>query len=72
MRNNQQDWTLADLKRLTNHFEIQLRQGKGSHIYLTFPNNSTLSVPVKRPIKAIYIIQFLELLDALQNEQEQI
>ena len=72
MRNNQQDWTLADLERIANHFEIQLRSGKGSHVYFTFPNNLSLSVPAKRPIKAIYIIQFLELLDALQNEQEQI
>jgi hypothetical protein len=69
MKNNQQDWTIADLERLCNHFGVEVRAGKGSHVYLTFPSKATLSIPAKRPIKAVYIISFLALLET-QSEQE--
>lgn len=63
MRNNPSDWTIPDLERLAKHYEVQIRQGKGSHVYFSFPNGISLSVPAKRPIKAIYIVTFLNALN---------
>jgi hypothetical protein len=54
MRNNPSDWVLSDLERIASHFNIIVRQGKGSHVYFSFLHGATLSVPAKRPIKAIY------------------
>ena len=63
MQNSQNDWTISDLERLAEHFQIQVRQAKGSHVYFTFPSGITLSIPAKRPIKAIYIKTFLNALE---------
>jgi hypothetical protein len=63
MKNNEQDWTIADLERLCNHFGVEVLTGKSSHIYLTFPSKATPNIPAKRPIKAVYITSFLSLLE---------
>ena len=63
MQNNHNDWTISDLERLAEHYQIQVRQAKGSHVYFTFPSGVTLSIPAKRPIKAIYILTFLNALE---------
>jgi hypothetical protein len=63
MQNNPSDWLISDLERLADHYQVQIRQGKGSHMYFTFSNGISLSVPAKRPIKAIYIITFLSALN---------
>lgn len=55
MRDNSSDWVMSDLARVAAHFDVDVRQGKGSHVYFTFANGSTLSVPAKRPIKAFYV-----------------
>jgi hypothetical protein len=69
MQNNPQDWTLQDLERLCVHFGVLIRTGKGSHVYLTFPSKATLSIPAKRPIKAVYVVQFLALLEPTNDPQ---
>jgi hypothetical protein len=73
MRNNPSDWTISDLERLANHYQIEIRQGKGSHVYFSFATGISLSVPAKRPIKAIYIITFLSALAlALESPKEEL
>ncbi len=67
MQNNPNDWTISDLERIAEHYQIQIRQAKGSHVYFTFPTGVTLSVPAKRPIKAIYIKTFLGLLELQES-----
>jgi hypothetical protein len=70
MKNHQQDWTIADVLRICNHFGVHVRDGKGSHVYLTFANKASLSLPAKRPIKPVYIIQFLDLLESSEGENQ--
>lgn len=71
MQNNPSDWLISDLERLADHYQIQIRQGKGSHVYFSFPNGISLSVPAKRPIKAIYVATFLNALDLpLESSKE--
>jgi hypothetical protein len=73
MQNNPSDWTISDLERLAEHYQVQIRQGKGSHVYFTFPNGISLSVPAKRPVKAIYINTFLNALNSpLESPKEEL
>ena len=60
MRVDSSDWVISDLERVAGHFNVDVRHGKGSHVYFTFVNGLTLSVPAKRPIKAFYVEAFLE------------
>ena len=68
MRSNSSDWVISDLERIASHFNIDVRQGKGSHVYFTFRSGLTLSVPAKKPIKSFYIEAFLEALEVPPEE----
>jgi hypothetical protein len=69
MRNNPRDWHIEDLKVLAHHFGIPFRQHGTSHVGFEFPAG-TLPVPAKRPIKAVYIRQFLSQVESVQNTEE--
>lgn len=72
MRDNSSDWVISDLERVAAHFDVDVRQGKGSHVYFTFANGLTLSVPAKRPIKAFYVKAFLEALEVPTEEDGEV
>ena len=68
MRNNPRDWRIDDLITVAKQFEIECRNHGGSHhvfSYLGVEND--VCVPAHRPIKPIYIRQFLLLLDAVKE-----
>lgn len=68
MRNNPRDWQLADLEAIAQRFEVRVRKGKGSHV--VFSHSSwfkILTVPAHRPVKPIYVKEFVSLIDALQR-----
>jgi predicted RNA binding protein YcfA (HicA-like mRNA interferase family) len=54
------DWTIEDLLTVAVRFGIEVAPGKGSHRIFRFPDRSILSVPARRPIKAVYIKQFTD------------
>ena len=63
MKNNPKgDWTIKDCQSLAGFHEIRWEHDGGSHCIFDFGEVS-LSVPAKRPIKPIYIKQFLNFLD---------
>jgi len=64
MRNNPKDWKLDTLESLAKRFDIQIRKSGGSHVvFMHTKSNVVVTVPAKRPIKAVYINQFLALID---------
>jgi hypothetical protein len=63
MRANPRDWRIDDLKAIAERMSINYRQPGTSHVTFRFPNGSKLTVPSHKPIKPVYIKQFLELLD---------
>ena len=75
MRNNpRDDWSIDDLKSLADRFEIDHRQPGTSHVTFSVAGLEPVTVPAHKPIKSIYIIRFLGLLDrveAAQSNQEQ-
>jgi len=64
MRNNPKDWKLDTLESLAKRFGVQIRKSGGSHVvFMHVKSNIVVTVPAKRPIKAVYINQFLALID---------
>jgi hypothetical protein len=64
MRNNPKDWKLDSLESLAKRLNIQTRKSGGSHVvFMHSKSNLVVTVPAKRPIKAVYINQFLALID---------
>ena len=68
--NPQNDWKIDDLKSIATHFGIIYRQPGTSHVTFCGKCKLILTVPSHKPIKAIYIKKFVELIETLQKENE--
>lgn len=70
MRNNPRDWRIDDLISVAQQLEIECRNHGGSHHIFSYPGvEDDVSVPAHRPIKPIYIRQFLILVDSVKEMQ---
>lgn len=65
MRNNPRDWRIDQLKAIAERVGMQYRQPGTSHVTFRTVNGQKLTVPAHKPIKPIYIKQFLKLLEEL-------
>ncbi|MDD2770536.1 MAG: type II toxin-antitoxin system HicA family toxin [Methylococcus sp.] len=66
-RNNPKDWRIDDLLAEASHYGIEVRNDGGSHhVFSHKCAPQPLSVPAHRPIKPIYVRQFIELIDTLE------
>jgi hypothetical protein len=65
MRNNPRDWSIDDSKALAKRFDIDWRQPGTSHVTFSYPKLLPLTVPAHKPVKPIYIIRFLSLIDTI-------
>ena len=71
MRNNPRDWLIDDLLDVAEQFEIECRNSGGSHHVFGFPDvDNDVSVPAHRPIKPVYIRQFLRLVDSVKESKK--
>jgi hypothetical protein len=66
-RNPKADWRIEQLKAIADRHEISYRQPGTSHVTFRSPRGDKLTVPAHRPIKPVYIRQFLALLEALET-----
>ena len=68
MRQNPQDWTMANLLTVAKQLGLEVRSNGGSHhIFSHSTVQESLSVPARRPIKAIYIKKLIVLIDQIQE-----
>lgn len=68
MRNNPRDCRIEDLLVVARQFGIECRNCGGSHHVFSFSNmENDVTVPAHRPIKPVYIRQFLLLVDAVKE-----
>lgn len=66
MRVNPQDWRIEDLEVVAKRHGIEVRKTGGSHfVFLHSEAELAVTIPFKRPIKSVYVIQFLALLDEI-------
>jgi predicted RNA binding protein YcfA (HicA-like mRNA interferase family) len=63
MRANPRDWRIEDLKVVARKHSIEYRQHGTSHVVFRHPSAGLLTVPSARPIKPVYIRQFVALID---------
>jgi predicted RNA binding protein YcfA (HicA-like mRNA interferase family) len=70
MRRNPRDWRIESLESVAGRYGIQVRKTGGSHFVFLHPDSEiAVTVPFKRPIKPVYIAQFLALVDDIgENE----
>lgn len=68
MRQNPNDWAMAKLLTVAKQHGCEVRSTGGSHHVFSHPSvKDSLSVPARRPIKAIYIKRFVALIDQIQE-----
>jgi len=68
MRQNQMGWRIEELQSVAERNFVEWRRPRrgGSHVIFSGPGvREIVSVPAKRPIKPVYIKQFLALIDAV-------
>lgn len=64
MRANPRDWRMESLEVIARRYGLQVRKTGGSHFVFLHPNSEiAVSIPFNRPIKPVYIVQFLNLID---------
>jgi hypothetical protein len=63
-RNPKGDWRIEQLDTVARAYEVNVRQGRGSHVVFEHPNLArALSVPARRPIKPVYVRRFVALIE---------
>jgi predicted RNA binding protein YcfA (HicA-like mRNA interferase family) len=66
MRANPQDWRIDSLETVARRYGIQVRKSGGSHFVFLHPDaDIAVTIPFRRPIKPVYISQFLALVDEI-------
>jgi hypothetical protein len=67
MRANPTNWRIEDLKTVARSYSISHRQHGTSHVIFIFPGTGLVTVPAARPIKPVYVRQFVALIDKLEG-----
>ena len=68
MRANPRDWRIETLETIAKRYDICLRKTGGSDVVFTHPRSpSDVTIPVHRPIKPAYILEFLALINDIQD-----
>ena len=71
MRNNPRDWRIQDIKALADHYGVDYRNDGGSHYVFSYPGiEQDVCVPAHRPIKPLYVRNFLALLDTVRESPQ--
>ena len=68
IRRNPRDWQIGDIKTVADRYGISYRQRGTSHVTFRFPTGDKVTIPAHKPIKPVYIQQFIVLLDQLIKE----
>lgn len=70
MRNNPRDWRIEDLKSVANRLGIDWRNEGENHHVFSYPGiEEDICVPAHRPIKPVYVRQFVALVDKAKELQ---
>ena len=70
MRRNPRDWRIEDVITIAERYGIEVRNKGGSHHVFSYGGiENIVSVPAHRPIKPLYIKQFVELVNAVEEKK---
>jgi predicted RNA binding protein YcfA (HicA-like mRNA interferase family) len=68
-RNPRGDWQLDDLKIVAARHGIVVRHDSGGHAVFRRADGAMLTVPARRPIKPVYIKQFVAFIETHHDEE---
>jgi hypothetical protein len=71
-RNPRGDWRIEQLRTIADRYGIPFRQPGTSHVIFAPPGRGVLSVPARRPIKPVYIRQFVAMIDSIQADENDV
>ncbi len=64
MRNNPRDWRMEEIESVAAHAGLKVRKNGGSHVVIQRAACPLeVCVPARKPIKAVYVVQLLALID---------
>jgi hypothetical protein len=67
---NPRDWRLGHLENIAEYFHLKVRKSGGSHVVFGHEDSDiVVTVPAHKPIKPIYIKQFLLLIESVRKEE---
>jgi len=70
MRRNPLDWRIEQFQTVARQYGVSVRCEGGSHHVFSHPAvPDILSVPAHRPIKPVYVRQFVALVDKVKESQ---
>jgi hypothetical protein len=72
MRHDPRDWRIGQLKAIADQHRIPYRQPGTSHVVFAPPSRNVLSVPARRPIKPVYVRQFVAMIDAIRANESNV
>lgn len=69
MRNSPQGWRINDLKKVLDGYGfVEGHSNGGSHVTFSHPKLEKINtIPVHKPIKAVYVKQLIEQIDYLEE-----
>lgn len=69
LKHNPMNWRIEDLKNIADHFDVVYRQPGTSHVTFRTASGKKLTVPAHKPIKPVYIKQFVILIEELMEDR---
>ncbi len=64
LRSNPRNWRIESLEAVAKRVGIEVRKTGGSHFVFFHPDSEiAVTIPSRRPIKPVYVVQFLALID---------
>ena len=70
MRNNPRDWRIEQLQTVARQFGMAVRcEGGSHHVFSHDAVADIVRVPAHRPIKPVYVRQFVALTDRVKESQ---
>jgi len=70
MRQNPRDWRIENLITVAGKYGVEIRNHGGSHHIFSHPGiELAVSVPAHRPIKPVYVKQFIVLIDQVKEKR---
>jgi hypothetical protein len=70
MRNNPRDWSIEELRTLPTRHGIEWRQPGTSHVTFSKRGMTPLTVPAHKPIKPIYVVRFVAMIDDVRSSDD--
>lgn len=72
MKRNPRDWRIEELESIARRLRMKIYKGAGRHVIFRHDGSSrALSIPADRPVKPVYIRQFLDIVNEILGPDDE-